>query len=91
MTKADLIDAMAGETGLSKKDCNKIIGSFTTQVTNSLKAGNEVRLIGFGNFNVKDRPARTGRNPRTGDTIQIAACKAAGFRAGTELKKAINA
>ncbi len=90
MTKADLIDAMAGDTGLSKKDCDKILDSFTTQVTNSLKEGNEVRLIGFGSFTVKDRPARTGRNPRTGDTIQIAACKAAGFKAGTELKKAIN-
>ncbi len=90
MTRADLIDAIHKETSLSKKDCEIFLTSFTTQVTNSLKDGNEVRLIGFGNFNVKDRPARTGRHPRTGETLQIAACKAAGFKAGSELKKAIN-
>lgn len=90
MTKADLIEAMTNETGLSKKDCDTFLGSFTTQITNSFKAGNDVKLIGFGNFTVKDRPARIGRNPRTGDAIQIAACKVAGFKAGAELKRAVN-
>jgi DNA-binding protein HU-beta len=61
------------------------------QITKSLKDGNDVSLIGFGSFTVKDRPARTGRNPRTGDEIKIAACKAAGFKAGKPLKDAINA
>lgn len=90
MTKAELIDALVEDTSLSKKDCEAFLNSFMAQVTNSLKAGNDVKLIGFGNFTVKDRPARTGRNPRTGDTIQIAACKAAGFKAGAELKRAVN-
>jgi len=90
MTKADLIEAMTKETNLLKKDCDTFINSFTAQITNSLKAGNDVKLIGFGNFTVKDRAARTGRNPRTGEELKIAACKVAGFKAGAELKKDIN-
>jgi len=90
MTKAELIAAIVTETGLLKTDCEKALNSFTANITNSLKSGTDVKLIGFGNFSVKDRAARTGRNPRTGDEIQIAASKVAGFKAGTELKTALN-
>jgi len=90
MTKANLINALEEDTDLSKKDCDTFINSFMAQITNSLKAGNDVSLIGFGSFTVKDRAARTGRNPRTGEELKIAACKAAGFKAGATLKKAIN-
>jgi DNA-binding protein HU-beta len=90
MTKADLINALVEDTSLPKKDCEAFLNSFTAQITKSLKDGNDVSLIGFGSFTVKDRPARTGRNPRTGDEIKIAACKAAGFKAGKPLKEAIN-
>ncbi len=89
MTKAELITAMASETGLTKSDCEKALQSFISNVTNSLKSGKEVKLIGFGTFSVKDRAARTGRNPRTGDTIQIAASKAPHFKAGAEFKRAL--
>jgi DNA-binding protein HU-beta len=91
MTKADLINALAEDTELSKKDSETFLNSFMAQITKSLKDGNDVSLIGFGSFTVKDRPARTGRNPRTGDEIKIAACKAAGFKAGKPLKDAVNA
>tara|TARA_B110000879_G_scaffold134148_1_gene175634 strand:+ start:268 stop:543 length:276 start_codon:yes stop_codon:yes gene_type:complete len=91
MTKADLINALAEDTELSKKDSETFLNSLMAQITKSLKDGNDVSLIGFGSFTVKDRPARTGRNPRTGDEIKIAACKAAGFKAGKPLKDAINA
>jgi len=67
MTKAELINSLVEDTDLSKKDCEAFLNSFTAQITNSLKGGNDVSLIGFGSFTVKDRPARTGRNPRTGD------------------------
>ena len=91
MTKAELIEAIANETGMTKKDSETFLNSFMAQITKSLKDGNDVSLIGFGSFTVKDRPARTGRNPRTGDEIKIAACKAAGFKAGKPLKDAVNA
>jgi DNA-binding protein HU-beta len=91
MTKAELINALAEDTSLLKKDCETFLNSFTAQIKKSLKAGNDVSLIGFGSFTVKDRPARTGRNPRTGDEVKIAACKAAGFKAGKPFKEAINA
>ena len=90
MTKAELINALVEDTSLPKKDCEAFLNSFMAQVTNSLKAGNDVSLIGFGSFAVKDRPARTGRNPSTGAEIQIAACKAVGFKAGKPLKEAVN-
>jgi len=90
MTKADLINALVEDTSLPKKDCEAFLNSFMAQVTNSLKAGNDISLIGFGSFTVKDRAARTGRNPSTGAEIQIAACKVAGFKAGKPLKEAIN-
>ena len=90
MTKAELIAAMVEETGLTKVDCEKALNAFTSNVTETLKQGDEVKLIGFGNFSVKDLAARTGRNPSTGETINIAASKAPKFKAGAELKKALN-
>ena len=90
MTKAELIAAMVSETGLTKVDCEKALNAFTKSITESLKTGNDVKILGFGNFIVKDRAARTGRNPRTGDEIQIAACKVPGFKAGKELKSIVN-
>ena len=90
MTRAELIAAMVSEAGLTKVDCEKALNAFTKNITESLKTGNDVKILGFGNFTVKDRAARTGRNPRTGNEIQIAACKVPGFKAGKELKSTVN-
>lgn len=90
MTKADLISAIANETGFSKKDSETALGSVLGSITNSLQSGNEVRLVGFGTFKVSDRAARTGRNPRTGESIEIKASKVPTFKAGKELKEAVN-
>ncbi|MDP4839970.1 MAG: HU family DNA-binding protein [Alphaproteobacteria bacterium] len=90
MTKADLISAIANETGFSKKDSETALGSILGAITTSLQKGNEVRLVGFGTFKVSDRAARTGRNPRTGESIQIKASKVPTFKAGKELKGAVN-
>ena len=90
MTKTELIAAMATETGLMKTDCEKVLNAFTSNITKSLTSGDDVKLTGFGNFSVKDRAARTGRNPSTGAEIQIAASKVAGFKAGKELKASLN-
>lgn len=91
MTKKELVDAIAKESNLSKIDSEKALNSFVNAVTAALKKGDEVKLIGFGNFSVMDRAARNGRNPQTGKTIQIKASKALKFKAGTALKDAVNA
>ena len=90
MTKADLISAIANDTGFSKKDSETALGSVLTSITASLQEGDDVRLVGFGTFKISDRAARTGRNPRTGESIQIAASKVPTFKAGKELKEAVN-
>ena len=90
MTKDELMKAISEESGLLKKDCDSFLNAFTNTIKKSLSKGNDVKLIGFGTFNVRDRAARTGSNPRTGDEIAIAACKVPGFKAGSELKKAVN-
>jgi len=90
MTKADLISAIANETGFSKKDSETALGSVLGSITNSLQKGNEVRLVGFGTFKISSRAARKGRNPRTGESIQIKASKVPTFKAGKELKEAVN-
>ena len=90
MTKTELIAAMATETGLMKTECEKALNAFTKNITKSLTSGNDVKLAGFGSFSVKDRAARTGRNPSTGAEIQIAASKVAGFKAGKEFKASLN-
>ncbi len=90
MNKDDLISAVSDSAGLSKADANRAVDSVFDNISGSLKSGNEVRLVGFGTFSVADRKATTGRNPRTGETIQIAARRQAKFKAGKALKEAVN-
>lgn len=90
MNKSDLIDAIADSAGLSKADAGRALDGFVDAITGALKAGQSVSLVGFGTFSVRDRAARTGRNPRTGETIKIAASKNPAFKAGKALKDAVN-
>lgn len=90
MNRTELIDAMAKETGLTKKDLDSAVKSFISVVTKEVTNGNPVQLIGFGTFDVGERKARDGRNPKTGATIKIAACKQPKFKAGKALKDAVN-
>ena len=90
MNKGDLIDNVADEAGLSKADAGRAVDAFIGAITGALKSGNQVSLVGFGTFSVKQRAARQGRNPRTGETIQIRASKVPGFKAGKALKEAVN-
>ena len=90
MNKSDLIDAIADSAGLSKADAGRALDATVNSITGALKKGQSVSLVGFGTFSVRDRAARTGRNPRTGETINIAASKNPAFRAGKALKDAVN-
>ena len=90
MNKNDLIAAVSSNTGLSKADATKAVDGVLEAITDSLKSGGEVRLVGFGTFSVANRAASTGRNPRTGATIQIPASKQPKFKAGKGLKDAVN-
>jgi len=90
MNKSELIDAMASDAGISKAAAKKALESFTENVTAALKKGDKVSLVGWGTFSVSKRAARTGRNPQTGDTIQIAAKNVAKFKAGAGLSDAVN-
>jgi len=90
VTKADLVNAMAEKAGLSKTDAEKALKAFTDAVTDALKAGEKVALVGFGTFSVGKRAARTGQNPQTGDKIQIAAANTPKFKAGKALKDSVN-
>ncbi len=85
MNKAQLIDAVASKAGLTKVDAKKAVDAFIGVTANSLKKGDRLALVGFGSFSVTKRSARTGRNPRTGATIKIAAKKVVRFKAGAEL------
>ena len=89
MNKTDLINAVAANANLTKKDAEAAVNAFTSAVAESLKKGEKVQLIGFGTFEVRERGARTGRNPQTGATIEIAASKVPAFVAGKGLKDAI--
>ena len=89
MNKNDLIAAVASSTGLSKSDTAKAVDGFISSVTSSLRNSNEVRLVGFGTFSVGHRKATTGRNPRTGERIQIAAKNVPKFKSGKALKAAV--
>jgi DNA-binding protein HU-beta len=91
MNKGQLVDSIAESADISKAAAARAVDAFVATVTESLVSGENVSLIGFGSFTVKERAARTGRNPRTGDEIQIAAAKVPGFKAGKSLKDAINA
>ena len=90
MNKSDLVDAIAESAGLSKADAGRALDAVVDTVTGALKSGDAVSLVGFGTFSVRDRAARTGRNPRTGETIQIKASKNPAFKAGKALKDAVN-
>ncbi|WP_063657613.1 HU family DNA-binding protein [Candidatus Arsenophonus triatominarum] len=89
MNKTELISKVAAKSGLSKKDAEKSINAFIESVTESLKSGNDVQLIGFGSFQVKQRAAREGRNPKTGEPLKIAAANVPSFKAGQNLKDAV--
>lgn len=90
MTKADLVNSIAEKAGLSKADAEKALKGFTDAVTEAMKAGEKVSLVGFGTFSVGERAARTGQNPQTGAKINIPAAKVPKFKAGKALKDAIN-
>ena len=91
MNKTELIAAIAEQAEISKKDAEKALKAFVDVVTEQLKDGEQVQLVGFGTFEVSERAAREGRNPQTGKTMKIAACKAPKFKAGKALKDAVNA
>lgn len=91
MNKGELITAMASKTDLSKKDVELALKAFVDVVTEELKNGGKIQLVGFGTFDTSERAAREGRNPQTGETMQIAASKAPRFKAGKALKDVINA
>lgn len=91
MNKTELIAAIAEQAEISKKDAEKALKAFVDVVTEQLKEGEKVQLVGFGTFEVSERSAREGRNPQTGKTMKIAACKAPKFKAGKALKDAVNA
>ena len=90
MNKNELIASMASEAGLTKADAGKALDAFISSITQALKAGDEVRLVGFGTFAVSKRAATTGRNRRTGETIKIKARKQPKFKAGKTLQDAVN-
>ncbi|MHA1597612.1 MAG: HU family DNA-binding protein [Alphaproteobacteria bacterium] len=90
MNKNDLVAAVAGSTGLSKADAAKAVDGVVDAITASLSNKQEVRLVGFGTFSVAHRKASTGRNPRTGEAIQIKASNQPKFKAGKALKAAVN-
>jgi len=90
VNKSELIDAVAAGADISKASAGRAIDSMVDAITESLRQGNPVALVGFGTFSVKDRAARQGRNPQTGATIQIPAARVPGFKAGKGLKDAVN-
>ncbi len=90
MNKTELVAAIAEKTELSKKDAEKALKAFTDVVAEELTKGEKIQLVGFGTFEVSERPAREGRNPRTGETMKIAASKAPKFKAGKALKDVVN-
>jgi len=90
MNKTDLINAVAEKSELSKKDATKAVDAVFETVSDALKDGDKVQLIGFGNFEVRERSARKGRNPQTGDEIDIPASKVPAFKPGKALKDAVN-
>jgi DNA-binding protein HU-beta len=90
MNKAELIDAVADAADLSKASAGRAVEAVLGAVTNALKAGEQVSLVGFGTYSVKARAARQGRNPKTGETIEIKAQNVPSFKAGKQLKDAVN-
>lgn len=91
MNKTELVAAMSDKAGISKKVAEEALAAFTEAVTEELKKGGKVQLVGFGTFEVSERAAREGRNPQTNEVMQIAASKAPKFKAGKALKDMVNA
>ena len=89
MNKTELINAVAAKAEISNKDAEKALAAVLGSIEDALKAGDKVQLIGFGTFEVKERAARTGHNPKTGEAIEIAAAKMPSFKAGAALKNAV--
>lgn len=89
MTKTDLISAVAAKSGLTKKDAEKAVSAVLDTITETLTAGDKIALVGFGTFEVRERAAREGKNPATGEAISIPASKVPAFKAGKALKDAI--
>ena len=89
MNKSELVDSMASETGISKAATEKVLNAFMNSVTKALSKNDRVTLVGFGTFSVKERAARQGRNPQTGENIQIPARKVPRFKAGSKLSSAV--
>lgn len=89
MTKTELINEVANKTGLTKKDAEKAVSAVLESITDAMSMGDKVQLVGFGTFEVRDRAAREGKNPATGETISIPATKVPAFKAGKALKDAI--
>ncbi len=90
MNKSELIDAIAASADIPKAAAGRALDATVDAITNALKDGDQVVLVGFGTFAVKERAARTGRNPQTGQPIEIAAAKVPGFKPGKALKDAVN-
>ena len=90
MTQAEIIYAVANKAGTTLKDTKAVITSLLATITDELAMGNRVMLNGFGGFEVRERAARTGRNPKTGEAVEIAASKNVGFKAAKALKEAVN-
>jgi DNA-binding protein HU-beta len=90
VNKSQLVDKIADGAEISKAAAARALDSFISAVTDALKGGDSVALVGFGTFSVRERSARTGRNPQTGKTIQIAAAKVPSFKAGKALKDSVN-
>ena len=90
MNRTELVAAMAEKTQLSKKDAEAALKAFVDVVSEEMKKGEKVQLVGFGTFTAKEREAREGRNPQTGEKVKIAARKAVTFKAGTALKESVN-
>ena len=90
MNKSDLIDAVAGDADVSKAEAARVVDAVIDSITRALKKGDTVTPVGFGTFQVRERAARSGRNPKTGETIKIDASKNPAFKAGKALKDAVN-
>jgi DNA-binding protein HU-beta len=90
MTKAELVEGIAGKAGVSKAAAEKVLKAFMEEVKGGIKKGERVTLVGFGTFYAAERPARMGRNPRTGEEIKIPACTVPKFKAGKALKDDLN-
>lgn len=91
LNKTELINKVADVTQMTKKDAGQAVDAIFNAITEALAAGEKVQLIGFGNFEVRDRAARKGRNPQTGEEIEIPATKVPAFKAGKQLKEEVNA